>query len=78
MRTSCKAWLLPKVAECGHPLVNGESTPLAARLPFHLSDDDKTVEFHFVGSNLIARAIRGGAASEKLMITGPQGYIFSD
>ena len=55
MRTSCKAWLLPKVAECGHPIMNGESTPLAAHLPFHLSDDDKTVEFHFVGSNLIAR-----------------------
>ena len=78
MRTSRKAWLLPKAAGFGHLTMNGKGTPTTAHIPFPLPYDDKTVEFHFVGSNLIARAIRGGAAPEKLMITGPQGYIFSD
>ena len=57
--------------------MNGEVTPLAAHLPFYLSDDDKTVELIFYVQTP-NRATRGGAAPAKLMITGPHGYISPD
>ena len=62
-----------KAAGFGHLIMNGEGAPLAAHIPFHLSDDVQTVELHLVRSNPIARAIKDGAASAKLLITGPHG-----
>ena len=55
--------------------MNGEGTPIAALIPFHLSDYDKTAYVHLLRSNPIIRATRDLAAPEKLMITGPHGYI---
>ena len=47
--------------------MNGERTPLPAHIPFHLTDDYKTVEMHLVRSKPIARAITDGSAPAKLM-----------
>ena len=56
-----------KAAGIGHFIMNGERTPLAAHIPFHLSDDYKTVELHLVRSKPIAHEITDGAAPAKLM-----------
>ena len=56
-----------KAAGIGHLIMNGERTPLAAHIPFHLSDDYKSVELHLVRSKLIAYEITDGAAPVKLM-----------
>lgn len=62
----------------GHLVMNGDGAPLAAHIPFHLTNNGKTAELHLVRSNPIARTIKDGAAPAKLMITGPHGYISPD
>ena len=62
----------------GHLVTNGDGAPLAAHIPFHLTNNCQTAELHLVRSNPIARTIKDGAAPAKLMITGPHGYISPD
>ncbi len=62
----------------GHLVMNGDGAPLAAHIPFHLTNNCQTAELHLVRSNPIARTIKDGAAPAKLMITGPHGYISPD
>lgn len=67
-----------EVAGFNYVITNVQGAPLIAHIPFHLSDDSQTLELDHVKSNSIARAIKDGATLEKLMITGPHGYISPD
>ncbi len=55
--------------------VNGADGPLAAHIPFLLSDDGTHADLHLARSNPIARAQPGPAL---LMISGPDAYISPD
>lgn len=55
--------------------VNGPEGPLAAHVPFVVSEDGRTVEFHLVRSNPVARAMPAPAL---LAVTGPDGYVSPD
>lgn len=52
--------------------------PLAAHVPFALSEDGTEAELHLVRSNPVARALRDGPFPALLVITGPDGYISPD
>lgn len=56
--------------------VNGPEGPLAAHMPFLLSDDASFAELHLARSNPIARA--GLPASALLAVSGPDTYISPD
>jgi transcriptional regulator len=56
--------------------VNGPEGPLAAHVPFLLSDDASFAELHLARSNPIARA--GLPASALLAVAGPDTYISPD
>lgn len=56
--------------------VNGPEGPLAAHVPFLLSDDASFAELHLARSNPIARA--GLPASALLAVSGPDTYISPD
>lgn len=61
--------------------INGTDGPLAAHVPFVLTDDGTVAECHLVRSNPIARALGApGAAplSALLAVAGPDGYISPD
>lgn len=55
--------------------VNDAAGPLIAHVPFLVSDDGATAEFHLVRSNPIARV---GAVPAVLSVTGPDGYVSPD
>ncbi len=55
--------------------VNGAEGPLAAHIPFLLSDDGSHADLHLARSNPLARAQPGPAV---LMISGPDTYISPD
>jgi transcriptional regulator len=52
--------------------------PLAAHVPFALSEDGTEAELHLVRSNPVARALRDGPLPALLVITGPDGYVSPD
>lgn len=54
----------------------GNSGPLAAHIPFKLSEDGRTAEFHLARSNPIARAAL--PAQALLAVQGPHHYISPD
>ncbi|MBL4807136.1 MAG: FMN-binding negative transcriptional regulator [Rhodobacteraceae bacterium] len=56
--------------------INGDEGPLAAHIPFILSDDGSKLMFHMVRSNLIAR--NGHGCKALLSVTGPDAYISPD
>ena len=56
--------------------VNGPEGPLAAHIPFHLSDDATTADLHLARSNPIVRA--GLPASALLAVAGPDAYVSPD
>ncbi len=56
--------------------INGENGPLAAHIPFIISDDGSKAMFHLVRSNPIAR--KGDGAKALLAVNGPHGYISPD
>jgi len=56
--------------------INGDTGPVAAHIPFIISDDGSKVMFHLVRSNPIAR--KGGGAIALLAVNGPDGYISPD
>lgn len=56
--------------------INGENGPLAAHIPFVISDDGSKAMFHLLRSNPIAR--KGNGASALLALNGPDGYISPD
>jgi transcriptional regulator len=56
--------------------VNGPEGPLAAHIPFQLSDDATTAELHLARSNAIVRA--GLPAPALLAIAGPDAYVSPD
>ena len=55
--------------------VNGPDGPLAAHVPFLLSEDGRIAEFHLVRSNPVARALPAPAL---LAVAGPDGYVSPD
>jgi len=55
--------------------VNGDDGPLAAHVPFLLSDDGRVLEFHLMRSNPIVQALPGRAL---MAIAGPDDYISPD
>ena len=56
--------------------VNGPDGPLAAHVPFLLSDDASFAELHLARSNPIARA--GLPGSALLAVSGPDTYVSPD
>lgn len=56
--------------------INGDVGPLAAHIPFILSEDGSKAMFHLVRSNPIAR--KGDNAKAMLAVSGPDGYISPD
>jgi transcriptional regulator len=56
--------------------VNGPDGPLAAHVPFLLSDDAGFAELHLARSNPIARA--GLPAAALLAVAGPDAYVSPD
>ena len=56
--------------------VNGDQGPLAAHIPFHLSDDATTADLHLARSNPIVRA--GLPAPALLAVSGPDAYVSPD
>ncbi len=56
--------------------INGSAGPLAAHIPFILSDDSSKAMLHLVRSNPIARL--GNDAKALLVVNGPDGYISPD
>jgi len=61
----------------GQLVLNGDTTPMIAHIPFLLSDDGSQAELHLVRSNPIARAI-GESRPATLIVSGPDGYISPD
>ncbi len=60
----------------GTLVVNGPDGPLAAHVPFHLSDDSATADLHLARSNAIVRA--GLPAPALLAVSGPDAYVSPD
>ncbi|MCF6304560.1 MAG: FMN-binding negative transcriptional regulator [Rhodobacteraceae bacterium] len=56
--------------------INGSDGPLAAHIPFILSDDGSKAMFHMLRSNPIARM--GNDAKALLVVNGPDAYISPD
>ena len=57
-------------------LVNGPEGPLAAHVPFLLSEDGTLAEVHLARSNPLARA--GAAVPALLAVQGPWAYVSPD
>lgn len=57
--------------------INGENGPIAAHLPFVLSDDNSYLDAHVLRSNPIYRATKT-AKPALLTISGPDAYISPD
>ena len=57
--------------------VNGPRGPLAAHVPFVLSDSGDTAHLHLVRSNPLLAAI-GAPAPALLAVSGPDGYVSPD
>jgi transcriptional regulator len=58
--------------------MNGKAVPLAAHIPFLLSEDGTILEGHLARSNPILRAIKDGAQQALVMVSGPDAYISPD
>lgn len=57
--------------------INGEDGPIAAHVPFIISEDGTYIEAHVMRSNPIARALKT-PQSALLAVSGPDGYISPD
>lgn len=57
--------------------INGEDGPIAAHVPFIISEDGTYIEAHVMRSNPIARALKT-SQSALLAVSGPDGYISPD
>jgi transcriptional regulator len=60
----------------GTLVVNGPEGPLAAHVPFLLSDESTTADLHLARSNAIVRA--GLPAPAVLAVSGPDAYVSPD
>jgi transcriptional regulator len=58
--------------------MNGEAMPLAAHIPFLLSEDGTTLEGHLARSNPILHALKDGAQRALMVVSGPDAYISPD
>jgi transcriptional regulator len=58
--------------------MNGKAVPLAAHIPFLLSEDGTILEGHLARSNPILRALKDGAQTALVMVSGPDAYISPD
>ncbi|HKK36141.1 MAG TPA: FMN-binding negative transcriptional regulator [Paracoccaceae bacterium] len=58
--------------------VSAPGGPLAAHVPFVITEDGATLETHLVRSNPIARALAGGPVPALLAVSGPDGYVSPD
>ena len=61
----------------GTLMINGAAEPLAAHIPFQLSEDGTSLEAHLVRSNPIVRALRE-PQNAVLAVSGGDGYISPD
>ena len=60
-------------------MVNGPQGPLAAHVPFLISEAANRVDLHLVRSNPIARAMAGGVTVQALLaVSGPDAYVSPD
>ncbi len=57
--------------------INGEDGPIAAHVPFIVSEDGTYIEAHVMRSNPIARALKTSQTA-LLAVSGPDGYISPD
>ncbi|MEM1315400.1 MAG: FMN-binding negative transcriptional regulator [Pseudomonadota bacterium] len=57
---------------------NGPEGPLAAHVPFVLSEDGTRLDSHLVRSNPLARAMREGPVAALMAVSGPDGYVSPD
>ena len=64
--------------EFGMLVVAAEAAPLISHVPFLLSADGASAEFHLVRSNPIVRVLRDGPVEARLAIQGPHSYISPD
>jgi transcriptional regulator len=55
----------------------GADAPLASHIPFLVSDDAQSIEFHLVRNSPMARAL-GAGAEVRLIVEGPEGYVSPD
>ena len=58
--------------------INAEDGPLVSHVPFHLSEDGKSLEAHLVRSNPIVRALKTGETKAVISVNGGDGYISPD
>lgn len=56
--------------------VNGDDGPLAAHIPFELSEDGQEIRLHLARSNPVARA--GQPVHAVMLVSGPDAYISPD
>ena len=57
--------------------INGENGPLAAHVPFLMSEDGKTADLHLMRSNPVSRALTTPLQA-LFAVSGPDGYISPD
>lgn len=78
-RTETRATDLDFARERGFGIlsVNGHDGPLAAHVPFVLSDDGQSAEMHLVRSNPVVRALEAPQPA-LLAVSGPDGYVSPD
>lgn len=57
---------------------NGVKGPLAAHVPFVLSEDGTRLLSHLVRSNPLARALRAKPVEALVAVSGPDGYVSPD
>jgi len=55
----------------------GADAPLASHIPFLVSHDAQSIEFHLVRNSPMTRAL-GAGAEVRLIVEGPEGYISPD
>lgn len=58
--------------------VSGPEGPLAAHVPFVITEDGASVETHLVRSNPVVRALEAGPVPALLAVSGPDGYVSPD
>ncbi|WP_284164551.1 FMN-binding negative transcriptional regulator [Frigidibacter sp. SD6-1] len=61
----------------GTLMLNGADGPLAAHIPFVLSEDGQSAELHLVRSNPVARVLAAPGPA-LLAVMGPDSYVSSD
>ncbi|MEX0286316.1 MAG: FMN-binding negative transcriptional regulator [Paracoccaceae bacterium] len=75
--TTCENAEFARSRGFGILAVTAGGAPMLSHIPFLLSEDNKTAEFHLVRSNPIARALNSPLQA-RLAVSGPDGYVSPD